>query len=190
MEARPGFSSVAIDNRAGARLAVNHLYEQGRRRIGIITGPLTWWEARERLEGWREAVTRAGLETDPARIVEGDWTAASGQRGMAALLENVHNLDAVFASNDQMALGALGVLNRAGIRVPEDMALVGFDNIPESEFFIPPLTTIYQQLTEIGRTAVQELHSQIDARRREETKPGVAFQLVPTLIVRASSTTP
>jgi LacI family transcriptional regulator len=189
METRPGFSIVAVDNRAGARIAVEHLLEQGRRRIGIITGPLTWWEARERLAGWHEALEEAGLAQPPGAIGKGDWSAASGQRAMESLLTDAPKVDAVFASNDQMALGALGVLDRAGKHVPEDIALVGFDNIPEAEFFIPSLTTIYQQLTEIGRAAVQELHAQIDARRREETKAGAAVQLTPTLIVRDSSVT-
>ncbi len=187
MGARPDLAIVAVDNRAGARLAVQHLLAQGRTHIGIITGPLTWWEARERVQGWRDALASAGLNPDAALLVEGNWSPSSGERAMEQLLAQVASLDAVFASNDQMALGALGVLARAGKRVPHDIALMGFDNIPESEFFIPPLSTVYQQVIDIGRVAVQELHAQIEAVRRGETKTPTVTQLTPTLIVRASS---
>lgn len=187
MGERSDLSIVAVDNRAGARLAIEHLLGQDRRRVGIITGPLSWWEARERLDGWCETLTTAGLECDESMVAQGNWSPSSGERAMEQLLTMVPRIDAVFCSNDQMALGALGVLNRASIRVPQDIALVGFDNIPESAFFLPPLTTIYQQVIEIGRAAVQELHAQIDAQRREESKTAVTLHLTPTLIVRASS---
>ncbi len=188
MAAHPRLSVVAVDNRAGAQLATEHLLAQGRRRVGILTGPLTWWEARERLAGWKQALERAGLAHDETLVVEGDWTPASGERGMKQLLYRARELDAVFVSNDQMSLGALGVLHRAGRRVPEDVAVVGFDNIPESEFFLPPLTTVYQQLVDIGRLAVQELYSRIQARREsDDGRQPAQVQLVPTLIERASS---
>jgi LacI family transcriptional regulator len=96
--------------------------------------------------------------------------------------------DAVFCSNDQMALGALGVLHRAGLKVPDDVALVGFDNIPESEFFLPPLTTIYQQVIDIGRIAVQELLTLVEAERRGNNgHVPTAARLTPSLVLRASS---
>lgn len=188
MATRPGFSIVAVNNRAGATLAVRHLCEQGRRHIGIITGPLTWWESRERLAGWRETVTAAGLDADDAYIVQGNWTPSGGERAMHQLLERELPLDALFCSNDQMALGAMGVLQRAQLRVPQDVALVGFDNIPESEFFMPPLTTVYQQVVDIGRLAVQELHAQIEGERERHmpATPQVTH-LMPLLILRASS---
>jgi DNA-binding LacI/PurR family transcriptional regulator len=187
MGARPDLSVIAVDNRAGAHLATQHLVAQGRKRIGIITGPLTWWEARERLAGWQETLTAAGLET-ASLSAQADWSAASGERAMTQLLDVSPGIDALFCSNDQMALGALGVLHRAHLRVPQDIALVGFDNIPESEFFLPPLTTVYQQLVDIGRMAVQELFACIEAERaatNEKIPQGV--RLVPSLIVRASS---
>lgn len=107
---------------------------------------------------------------------------------MAELLAHAPGMDALFCSNDQMALGALGVLHRAHLRVPQDIALVGFDNIPESEFFLPPLTTVYQQLVEIGRQAVQELFACIEAERAATNgKTPHSAHLTPTLIVRASS---
>lgn len=193
MSARPNLAIVAIDNRAGAKLAANHLMEQGRRRVGIITGPLTWWEARERLAGWQAALTAAGLPWDHEQIAEGDWSAASGERAMTRLLERAPGLDALFVSNDQMALGALGVLLRAGRCVPRDIALVGFDNIPESEFFSPPLTTIYQPLIEVGRVAMQELYTHIEAARlnkgqhNQRALPTRTVLIQPQLVVRQSS---
>jgi DNA-binding LacI/PurR family transcriptional regulator len=127
-------------------------------------------------------------------IVEGDWSAESGERGATALLERHPDLDAIFASNDQMALGALVVARRTGRRVPEDVAVVGFDNIPESPFFWPPLTTVYQKVTDAGCIAVQQLHSMIQSRRETE-RTGRAFEaatilLPPELIERESSGRP
>jgi LacI family transcriptional regulator len=185
---RPGLSVVSVDNRTGAAQAAQHLLDQGKRTIGIITGPLTWWEARERYEGWKETLTRAGLTPVHSLVVEGDWSANSGERGMLKLLTQEPELDAVFACNDQMALGALGVLHRSGRRVPQDIAVIGFDNTPESAYFWPPLTTVYQHLMDVGRVAVQTLHQLIEARRRgeENVKPTTTL-LTPELVIRASS---
>jgi LacI family transcriptional regulator len=188
MEPRPGLAVAAIDNRAGAAQAVQHLIDQGRRQIGVITGPLTWWESRERYAGWKETLQRAGLMAAPSLVVEGDWSAASGERGMRRLLEQCPDIDAVFACNDQMALGALGVLHSSGRSVPHDLAIAGFDDIPEAAFFWPPLTTVYQQLTEVGRIAVQMLHKLIEARRQGQgSVEPTTTMLTPRLVVRASS---
>ncbi len=186
---QPGdLSIVAVDNRTGGALAVQHLIDRGRTRIGISTGPLAWWEARERLTGWRETLAQNGLRDEAELVVEGNWSPASGECAMEQLLAVSPRIDALFCSNDQMALGALGVLHRAGIRVPDDIAIVGFDNIPESEFFLPPLTTIYQQVTEVGRLAVLELHARIEAERASENgKTSQVTALTPTLILRASA---
>jgi LacI family transcriptional regulator len=188
MRPRPGLCVVAVDNRAGAAQATRHLLDQGRRKIGIITGPSAWWEARERYEGWKQALREAGLKPSPALAAEGDWSAASGERGMRQLLAGQPDLDAVFASNDQMALGALGVAHLLGRRVPQDLAIVGFDNMPESAHFWPPLTTVYQQLVDAGCLAVQVLHKLIQGGRGgEETCEAAATVLTPELVVRASS---
>jgi LacI family transcriptional regulator len=188
MQARSDLVSVAVDNRAGARLATGHLLERGRKRVALITGPLTWWEARERLAGWQESLREAHIEPAPSLLAEGNWSASSGQRAMEQLLTLSQFPDAVFCSNDQMALGALGVLHRAGLKVPDDVALVGFDNIPESEFFLPPLTTIYQQVIDIGRIAVQELLTLVEAERRGNNgHVPTAARLTPSLVLRASS---
>jgi LacI family transcriptional regulator len=117
MAPRPGLTVVAVDNRAGAALAIRHLIATGRRTIGIISGPLHWWEAVERCAGSLETLRQAGLSTDPSLQVEGDWSAASGEHGMSRLLQQRPDIDAVFVCNDQMALGALRAAYAAGRRV-------------------------------------------------------------------------
>jgi LacI family transcriptional regulator len=185
MAPRDDISVIAIDNRSGAVQATRHLIEIGRRKIGIITGPQGWWEARERLAGYRQALEDAGLDCSPRFTTEGDWSASSGARCMRKLLEDEPDLDAVFASNDQMALGALGVLHQLGRRVPDDLAVIGFDNIPESASFWPPLSTIQHQLFEAGCTSVRELLRLIERKGKNgENTPRL---LNPELIVRAST---
>ena len=188
MAPRPALSVISADNRSGAVEATQHLIHQGRRKIGVITGPLAWWEARERLEGWKHALLRAGVDFKPSLIVEGDWSASSGERQMLKLLEQEPEIDAVFGGNDQMALGALGAIRASGRRVPEDIAVVGFDDTPESAYFWPSLTTVNQRLIEVGRAAVQALHRLIEARRdglENVRVPGT--MLAPELIIRLSS---
>lgn len=188
MQARAGLVTVSVDNRHGGALAVQHLIDQGRRRIGLITGPLTWWEARERYAGWQDALQQAGITPSPTWVVEGDWSPSSGERAMRELLSREHQLDAVFVCNDQMALGALGVAHQLGFQVPRDLAIVGFDNIPESAFFGPPLTTVYQQLVDAGCIAVRNLHQLIEAKRKgNKDDPFDATLLTPELVIRESS---
>ncbi|HVM72682.1 MAG TPA: LacI family DNA-binding transcriptional regulator [Anaerolineales bacterium] len=189
MAARPGISVVSVDNRNGAKQAVRHLYEQGKRRIGIITGPMAWWEAQERYAGWQEAMQELGLEACQALVVTSDdWSAVNGERGMRTLLDQSPDVDAVFASSDQIALGAMGIAHRLGRRLPQELAIVGFDNTPEAAFFWPPLTTMYQQLIDVGRIAVQNLHEMIQARQSQNVPyPPSSTMLKPELIIRASS---
>jgi len=187
MAPQPGLAIVAVENRLGAFEAVQHLIAQGRRHIGHIAGPLAWWEARERAAGWEAALREAGLPVRPSLSVEGDWTAASGDRGLRALLAQEPELDAIFVGSDQIALGALGAAHSLGRRVPEDLAFVGFDDIPESAFFWPPLTTVRQPLIEAGRLAVQILH-QIIGDAPPAAGPSALVNMVkPILVVRASS---
>jgi LacI family transcriptional regulator len=188
MEQRPGLAIVAVDNFCGAKQATQHLIDQGRRKIGIITGPLTWWEARERYAGWEDAMHQANLATPSSLVVEGEWTAASGEQGLHMLLNQEPDIDAVFASSDQIALGALGTAHRLSRQIPQDLAIVGFDNMPESACFWPPLTTVYQHLIDVGRIAVQTLHAMIEANRQLKTPGEATVTLVkPELIIRASS---
>jgi LacI family transcriptional regulator len=187
---RPGISVISVDNRDGAKQAVHHLVEQGKRKIGIITGPMLWWEARERYAGWQEAMQEAGLEVSDALVARSDdWSAVNGERGMQSLLAQAPDIDGVFASSDQIALGALGIAHRLGRNLPKDLAIVGFDNIPEAAFFWPPLTTIYQHLVDVGRLAVQNLHHMIDTRQSHPDQPisPETTTLKPELIIRASS---
>ena len=189
MAARPGISVVSVDNRDGAKQAVRHLFHQGKRRIGIITGPMAWWEAGERYAGWQEALHELGLEASADLVVHSDdWSAVNGERGMRTLLAQAPDVDAVFASSDQIALGAMGIAHQLDLRLPQDLAIVGFDNTPEAAFFWPPLTTMYQQLIDVGRIAVKNLHEIILSRQTQnEPLPPSLTKLKPELIVRASS---
>jgi LacI family transcriptional regulator len=177
-------SAVAVNNRIGGCLATKHLLAQGHEHIGIITGPSKWHVAQQRCLGWQDALP----STETKQIVEGDWSAASGERALNQLLEQYPELDAVFAGNDQMALGVFQAAHKLGLRVPEDLGVVGFDNIPESAYFWPSLTTVRHQLTEQGKIAVQELISMIETQRQtgKIVQPKVTV-LQPELIVRKSS---
>jgi LacI family transcriptional regulator len=188
MAPRPGVAIVAVDNFSGAKQATQHLIDQGRRKIGIITGPLSWWEARERFAGWKAAMDQANIETPSSMVFEGEWTADAGERGLNILLKQEPGIDAVFASSDQIALGALGTAHRQGKKIPLELAIVGFDNMPESACFWPPLTTVYQHLMDVGRIAVQTLHKMIEANRQLMPLAEAPLTMVePELIVRASS---
>lgn len=189
MQSQPGLSIAAVNNFSGAKQAVQHLIDQGRRKIAIVTGPQLWWEARERFAGWKSTLDEAGLTPAATLIVESYWSAAGGERAMQQLLKQTPDIDAVFASSDQIALGALGAIHQSGRRIPQDVAIVGFDNIPESAYYWPPLTTVYQKLVNVGHIAVQNLHQLIEARRQQIGYIEAALTLMePEFIVRASST--
>jgi LacI family transcriptional regulator len=192
MQARPDAAIVAVDNYAGGRMATEHLLQQGYQRIGHVSGPLDWWEARQRKAGWQDALRDAGIPPAETHAEEGDWASASGERAICRLLERHPDLDAVFVGNDQMALGVLQTACRQGIRVPHDLAVVGFDGLPEAAHYWPPLTTIYQDLRKLGCTAVQQLVRAIETSRQEPTPDDpdsrpASILLTPDLIVRESS---
>lgn len=181
---------VLIDNYLGGRLATEHLLSQGYRYIGVITGPLDWWESRQRLDGWRDSLKDAGCPPEARQIVLGNWSAASGADGIQMLWQQFPELDAVFACNDQIALGALQAAHRAGRRVPQDLAVAGFDNIPESKYFWPALTTVDQPLVDLGARAVEALTRWISAQHRDErTVEAESILLAPSLVVRDSTST-
>jgi LacI family transcriptional regulator len=186
MHPDPDLRVISIDNQAGACMAVSHLVEQGCKKIGIITGPAPWWESQSRLEGWRLTLQKDGLDTDPSLIVEGNWLAQSGQLAMEKLLNQRPDIDAVFACNDSMALGALYTARSRGLSVPEDLLLVGFDNTPESDSYWPPLTTVNQGLRQSGQIAVEELHRIIETGDSEPVPPRQSI-LQPDLVIRKSS---
>jgi DNA-binding LacI/PurR family transcriptional regulator len=171
----------------GGALATEHLLDQGYHRIGIITGPANWWEAQQREAGWREAMQQAGIRDLEDLIVEGDWSAASGEVGLHNLLAKSPHVEAIFASNDQMALGALQAARRMGLSVPQDIGLVGFDDIPEAPYFYPALTTVRQDLRILGALAVERMCDLIRARQREEEFVTELSWVRPRLVVRRSS---
>jgi DNA-binding LacI/PurR family transcriptional regulator len=172
---------------SSVRLAASHLLEQGYQKIGIISGPQAWWEARERESGWRDVLHKAGQAELDRYQERGDWTAASGNKAMIRLLEREPDLEAVFVANDSMALGALQAVAGYGRSVPHDLAIIGFDDIPESAYFSPPLTTVRQDLLEVGCRAVSLLHHQLLARRNDETPMAEVSIVEPQLVIRKSS---
>jgi DNA-binding LacI/PurR family transcriptional regulator len=178
-----GYSSVLVDNATATEEVVDHLASLGRSRMAYISGPLSWHEASDRWDGWRSGMDKHGLAHDPGRLAEGDWSAQSGADAMVALLDRVPDLDAVVAANDRMALGAMHVLRKNGLRIPDDVAVAGFDDIPEAPWSAPPLTSVRQPLAEMGREAVRTLLSHVE-------DPTVAVQTIPLraeLVVREST---
>jgi LacI family transcriptional regulator len=188
MKARDGITDISIDNYMGGCQAVEHLIDQGYRQIGIITGPMDWWESRQRKRGWQETLSSKGLPAGDIQVVEGDWSAESGARGFKSLLNQFPAIDSVFACNDQMALGVFQEAHAEGRKIPEQLGMVGFDNIPESAFFWPALTTIEQPLLELGVTAVKELAKMIEGDEIDDSNRETNHILLSTrLITRDSS---
>jgi len=188
MESQSDTSIVSIDNHLGGRMAVSHLFDQGYRHIGHISGPLDWWEARQRMAGWQDAIRERGLEVNSKYWTEGNWSSESGAQAVERLLTQYPEMDAIFIANDQMALSALLTLREKGLRVPQDIGIVGFDNIPESAYFLPPLTTIHQDQYEVARVAMNEIIKIIESNRHGgEPVDTRTIVLPPTLIVRQSS---
>lgn len=180
-EPDPVWHTVAVDQRAGATLAVMHLIEQGHRVIAHLAGPLDWYDAREREGGWRDALALAGL--DAPTPVAGDWTSDYGYAFGSSF--EVGETTAVFAANDQMALGLIHGLAERGISVPGDVSVVGFDDLPDARHFLPPLTTVRQDFAALGELALRQIVAAI------EGEEGVTHDLIePRLIVRASSARP
>jgi DNA-binding LacI/PurR family transcriptional regulator len=175
--------SVSVDQQLGARLATAHLLAAGHRTVWHLAGPEDWQEAADRAAGWRSTLEAEGVE--PPMLLRGDWSPLSGYRAGQELAGWVgRGLTAVFVANDQMALGALRALREAGLRTPQDVAVVGFDDIPESEFFAPPLTTVRQDFATVGKHSIALLLDLIEGRAPSGA-PGVAIE--PQLVVRAST---
>jgi LacI family transcriptional regulator len=188
MEPRQNVSVVSVNNYLGARLAMGHLLAQGFKRIAHVAGPLDWWEARQRMAAWRDSLKEAGLEAGDRCWAEGNWSPASGAEAAQKLFQQYPEMDAVFAANDQMALSVLHTAAERGRKVPENLGVVGFDNIPESAFFCPALTSVQQDQYNVGKVAVEEITRIIESRWQglEPIEPK-SIMLSPTLIVRRSS---
>ena len=181
--ATPPVHSVAVDNAEGAALATRYLLGLGHRTVHHLSGPPSWLDAEARVEGWREALREAGAP-EPG-LIPGDWSAASGyERGQQIARDE--SVTAVLCANDQVALGLIRALSERGRRVPEDVSVVGFDDIPEAEYFLPPLTTVRQDFGELGRRALDTLVGLIFDRDAATA----AEPVVPQFVVRSSAAPP
>ncbi len=178
----PDLPTVATTNVEGGRSATRHLIEQGRKRIAMLNGPHDFGCDRDRVKGYRSALEEAGLQFDPRRVTDSDFKEDGGASAMTRLLAADPRLDAVFAANDLMAFGAMRALRNAGRRVPDDVAVVGFDDLPASAMTHPPLTTVRQPLYEMGRTAA----SMVMAAVRGESI-AKRIELPTSLVIRDSS---
>ena len=177
---------VSIDNLDGARKAVEHLIGLGHRRVGCISGPAEFEVAQERIDGWRRAHQDAGLNVDEGLLVEGDFSSASGYEAARKLLQARPDITALFASNDLMALGALRAAAEMGLKLPQQLSIVGFDDIELGHFVFPALSTVGCSIQELGREAGRVLIERIE-------HPGASLKdlrLKPRLVVRESSCPP
>jgi LacI family transcriptional regulator len=188
MKSKEQISVVSINNYLGGQMAVSHLLEQGYHHVGHLTGPLDWWEARERKAAWNDVLKDAKLEVKDEHWAEGNWSSASGALAIEKLLTQYPEIDAVFVANDQMALSVMQFACRNGLQIPDDLGVVGFDDIPESEYFWPPLTTIRQDQYNVGEVAVEEIIKIIETNWNEQKQvQPKSIMLTPALVVRQSS---
>lgn len=153
----PGLAALDFDNFEGARLATHHLLTLGHRRIAFISGDLKHPDGKERLRGYRSALSAAGVRPDPAMELPGNFTEASGLAAVERLIDSREAFTALFAANDQMAFGASLALYRRRLRVPDDVSLVGFDDLSSSLYSVPPLTTVHHPVHELGQLAAQAM---------------------------------
>ena len=160
----PNLFSIDFDNTEGACLAVRHLHALGHRRVAFISGPLDHPDATQRLQGYREEAQRKDMVLDDSLVVYSDYQESGGFRAMNDLLSASVQFTAVIAANDQMAYGARLALHRAGLRVPEDVSLLGFDDLPHSAFTLPPLTSVRQSVYEIGTSAAKAMFDLLNKR--------------------------
>jgi LacI family transcriptional regulator len=177
-------AALGIDNYGGARAMVRHLIDCGHRRIAFIGGPSNNFDACERLRGYRDELASGSPGTQPWEVA-GEFDEASGHRAAQELLSAKERPDAIFAANDMMALGCLFALSQAGVQVPQDIALAGFDDIPLSRYVVPSLTTMRVDIDELGGRAMRTLLAMTPGRALPEP-----VALVPGLIVRQSSCLP
>ncbi|MGW8363746.1 LacI family DNA-binding transcriptional regulator [Streptomyces wedmorensis] len=179
--------SVSLDQELGARMVTEHLLAAGHRTVWHVAGPEDWLESEARTAGWRAVLEENGIR--PPRVLAGDWSPLSGYRagqelaGLALARRGATPVTAVFVANDQMALGVLRALREGGIRTPGQVAVAGFDDIPEAEYFPPPLTTVRQDFAAIGRRSIGLLVDHIEGRARKAEH----LLVQPQLIMRAST---
>jgi DNA-binding LacI/PurR family transcriptional regulator len=174
--------TVGIANYQGAYQATQHLLGLGYRRIAHITGPMQMYASQERRHGYIAALQAAGVTPDDAWVACGDWSSRSGYRATLTLLERDLGFTAMFVQNDRMAMGALQAIRERTLRIPQDVAVVGFDNIPSTPYFDPPLTTVHQPSYELGRTGARLLLELINGK----PPPSTPIRLETHLVIRCS----
>jgi DNA-binding LacI/PurR family transcriptional regulator len=176
--------SIVVDQTAGTRQITEHLIDLGHTRFCEISGPLQWFDAQERHDSWLETLQKHGLT--PGESIIGDWSAASGYEAARNLLARGKRFTALVVANDQMAIGAIHALREQGLSVPQDISVVGFDDIPEAAFSGPPLTTIRQDFAKLGRQGVEHLIQRIANPAHQSAQ----VVIEPELIIRQSTGTP
>ena len=178
-----GAPVASVDQHGGAERATGHLLALGHTTVWHVAGPDDWFEARARQQGWLDALRAADREPPP--VLQGDWQARTGYEHGRRLASDT-NVTAVFVANDHMALGVLRALYEAGRRVPDDVSVVGFDDVPEAAYFSPPLTTVRQDFRELGRRSVRQLLDRIEGVDASNDE----VLIEPDLVVRESSGPP
>jgi LacI family transcriptional regulator len=181
-----GLDRITVDNHGGAYAMVLHLREHGHERIAILRGAEGNYDAVERLRGYRDALADAGCACDPALEYTGDFTERSGYEAVQAVLDTTPRPTALFASNDSMAIGALRALREAGVRVPDEMAVAGFDDIPVARYVSPALSSVHVAIHEMGRKAVEVLLAGLDGST-SNGQAAATFLTLPTRLVLRES---
>jgi LacI family transcriptional regulator len=185
---RPGINVLKVDYHHGIRKAVQHLAALGHRGIAFVSGPMRLHSAQSRLAAFQKSMQECGIHIDPTQIIEGDHTLEGGVTAMEKLLSLPQLPTAIMCSNDMTAIGVLHKLYRQGLRVPEDISVIGFDDIHIAEVMMPPLTTITMSRIDIAKAAFGALRAQAES---SEPSQGKKEFLIPTnLVVRESTTNP
>lgn len=180
-------TTISIDNFSGGYAVTKHLIEQGYQHIAHISGPMDWWESRERKRGWSQALTDAGMVVEETAVVEGNWSAASGRDSYQTLREQFPRMDAIFSANDQMALAVMHTAWQTGLQIGPQLGLVGFDDLAGVDFYCPPLTTVNQDFHKLGEFAVRKLLSLNASDMQDADVESNTILLPPELVVRQSS---
>ncbi len=178
-------NAVALDEKAAGQFATQHLIDLGHRSIALISGPMIEDCSQDRSTGYEQTLAKAGIRSDKNLVFEGDWSATSGYQAVQQFLANSLHFSAIFAQNDRMAVGAIRALHKAKLRVPQDVSVIGFDDMPLASYFDPPLTTIRQDTFAMGREAARLL---IQALEHPETPN--SHLLVPVELIVRESTAP
>lgn len=174
---------VTVDQEAGAHAATSYLMEAGHQTVWHVSGPADWFDSQGRMAGWQRALSEAGAEVPP--VMAADWFASSGYQA-GQILGRMNEVTAVFAANDHLALGILRALHERGKRVPADISVIGFDDVPEAAYFIPPLTTVRPDFDEVAAASIDLLLDQVRSGRRLAERRIIT----PTLVKRASVAPP